>query len=65
MPTSFRKCTCGSGEYGQEQFDARGIYLCLTCDGCHENKMSKYRPEVLTNSNYSCCEDIGEDYYAE
>lgn len=53
-----RECTCESGEWGTEQYDARGIYLCMTCPECHDKKMSAYRPEVLTDSNYESCEDI-------
>jgi hypothetical protein len=53
-----RKCTCDSGEWGEEQYDARGIYLTITCPSCHDDKMSVYRPEVLTNPNYEATEDI-------
>jgi hypothetical protein len=45
------------------QYDARGIFLCYTCDKCHETKMSRYRPEVLTNPNYYADEAIEEDEY--
>lgn len=53
-----RKCTCDSGEWGEEQYDARGIYLCITCSSCHVNKMKAYRPEVLTDSDYECNEEV-------
>ena len=32
--------------------DARGIPLARVCMGCIDQKLAKYRPEVLTNSNY-------------
>jgi hypothetical protein len=53
-----RQCTCDSGNIGEEQFDARGIYLCITCDECHEGKMKRYRPEVRTDFNYEADEPI-------
>lgn len=56
-----RICPCGSGKDSYWQYDARGIELCRTCDDCHEEKMARYRPEVLTNSNYWHDEPIEED----
>jgi hypothetical protein len=55
------KCYCGSGLESTWQYDARGIPLCRTCDKCNEEKMSQYRPEVLTDSNYECDEQIEPD----
>ena len=52
------ECMCGSGKYKEAQYDARGIYLCSTCEDCHARKMRGYRPEVLTNPNYECDEPI-------
>lgn len=46
----------------ERQYDARGIYLCYTCDECHDQKMRSYRPEVLFNPNYECDEVIDDDY---
>jgi len=34
-----------------DEYDAQGIFLCRVCDGCVEEKLSKYRPEIL--SGYS------------
>ena len=34
------------------EHDARGIPLCRVCDKCREEKLSRFRPDVLTNSNY-------------
>jgi len=58
---AYRVCTCGSGLHSAWQHDARGIELCRTCPKCHEQKMSKYRPDVLTDSNYWADERIDED----
>lgn len=44
------------------QYDARGIFLTYTCDRCHDEKMSKYRPDVLSDSDYWTDEEIyGDD----
>jgi len=47
-------------DFSWEEYDARGIYLCRVCDKCEVAKLSKYRPEVLTNSNYHADEPIEE-----
>ena len=44
-----------------EEYDARGIYLCRVCSKCVKAKLGKYRPEVLTDSNYEADEDIYGD----
>ena len=30
------------------EYDAQGIYLCRVCDGCVDDKLSAYRPEILS-----------------
>ena len=55
MPTY--ECTCGSGLYGEPQYDGRGIYLCKTCEKCHKEKMSRYNPVIL---GYYTQEDVDE-----
>ena len=40
------------------EHDARGIPLARVCDVCRKVKLSKFRPEVLTDPNY---EQIEED----
>lgn len=40
------------------EYDARGIALCRVCAQCKDAKLSKYRPDVLTNSNYWHDEDL-------
>jgi hypothetical protein len=58
-----RECSCGSGEIQQAEYDARGIFLTYACDQCRKERLSHYRPEVLTDSNYECDEPIEpEDY---
>jgi predicted RNA-binding protein YlxR (DUF448 family) len=47
-------------DFSWEESDARGIYLCRVCDKCEQAKLSKYRPEVLSNSNYHCDELVEE-----
>jgi hypothetical protein len=47
---------CGSD--GWAEYDARGIYLNRVCDKCRDAKLSRYRPEVLTDSNYWIDEPI-------
>jgi hypothetical protein len=40
--------------------DARGIPLARVCPKCRAEKLSHYRPDVLTNSNYEADEPIEE-----
>lgn len=56
-----RLCPCGSGNDSYWKNDARGIPLARVCPSCIEEKMSHYRPEVLTDSNYECDEPIEEE----
>ena len=56
-----RPCPCGSGLDSYWNNDARGIPLCRTCNKCHKTKMARYRPEVLTNSQYEADEPIEEE----
>lgn len=56
-----RECPCGSKEFPDAQHDARGIFLCYSCDRCHAEKMSHYRPDVLTDADYWHDEPL-EDY---
>jgi len=53
-------CRCGSGLPRRSNVDARGIFLCYTCDKCHAEKMRGYRSEVLTNPQYKA-QDLGDD----
>lgn len=40
----------GDGSWWEN--DARGIPLARVCMGCIDQKLAKYRPEVLDNPNY-------------
>jgi hypothetical protein len=42
------ECFCGSGEQKWAEYDAQGIFLTYVCDSCRDEKLSKYRPEILT-----------------
>jgi 7-cyano-7-deazaguanine synthase in queuosine biosynthesis len=57
-----RPCPCGSGKDSTWACDARGIELCRTCASCHKRQMKRYRPDVLTDSNYWADEPIEADY---
>jgi hypothetical protein len=41
-------CNCGSGKSSWWEYDAHGIELCKVCVVCKEEKLSHYRPEILT-----------------
>ena len=51
------------GPDGWAEYDARGIYLTRVCDKCCKAKLAKFRPEVLTDSNYDCDEPINPEEY--
>lgn len=38
--------TPGDGSWWAK--DAQGIELCRVCDGCKAEKLSRYRPEILS-----------------
>jgi len=54
-------CSCGSGEIPQIECDARGIYLGKMCYKCRDERLSIYRPDVLTDTNYWHDEPIEEE----
>jgi hypothetical protein len=56
-----RPCPCGSGESSWWENDARGIPLARVCLKCRKQKLARFRPEVLTNSQYECDEPIEAD----
>ena len=56
-----KKCPCGSGLICIPQEDARGIFLCFTCEKCEVEKFRRYRPDVLSDPNYGHDEPIDED----
>jgi len=62
MSRWIEQCPCGSGEEGNEDFDARGISIGFVCTECEEKKKALYRPEIFTDSNYELDEPLDEDY---
>ena len=59
MGSSTKPCPCGSEKNSWWENDARGIPLARVCVECKDKRLSKYRPEVLTDSNYYADEPIG------
>ena len=57
------ECPCGSGEYPEALYDARGIFCCYVCDKCEKEKKSRYRPEIFEDGNYWADEPIDEECY--
>lgn len=55
---------CISGHIDQPwwKYDARGIPLAKICKVCADYKLSKFRPEVIGNPNYSADESVEENY---
>lgn len=58
---SLKLCNCGSNKYSWWELDARGIPLCRVCEDCFVKKLKRYCPEILTNPEYKCYEEIDED----
>ncbi len=48
MQGAIRPCPCGSGLDSAWEFDAQGIPLCRACDKCRDERLSHYRPEILS-----------------
>ncbi len=43
--------------------DARGIPLCRICDTCKREKLSRYRPEILTGYDQHDVDELIEAEY--
>ena len=56
------ECPCGSKEYPEAEYDAQGIFLCYACDRCRKEKLSHYRPEILSGYDQS---DVDEPIEAD
>lgn len=50
----------GDGSWWEN--DAQGIALCRVCDECEDEKLSRYRPEILSGYNQS---DVDEPIEAD
>lgn len=46
-------CPCGSGEQAEWEYDAQGIPLCRCCENCRKEKLSQYRPCILSGYDQS------------
>ena len=57
MQYEARVCNCGSGEISEWEYDGQGIPLERVCSACRNEKLSKYRPEILGNYTQ---EDVDE-----
>lgn len=57
--------TCAGGEPGYSEswweHDAQGIHLCRVCDTCQSEKLSRYRPEILSGYDQSDVDEPIED----
>ena len=42
-------------------YDARGIYLCRVCEKCEKEKLSQFRPEILSGYTQSDVNEPIED----
>jgi hypothetical protein len=56
-----RWCLCGSKLRKEAAHDARGIFLTYVCAKCRREKLSHYRPDVLTDPAYWADEPIDGD----
>ena len=53
-----KPCPCGSEKNSWWESDARGIPLARVCIDCKADRLKKYKPSVLYNSNYHADEPI-------
>jgi hypothetical protein len=56
-----RLCPCGSGKPRTANHDARGIFMCYTCEVCHQRKVGTFTFDIKTNPNYIVDEPIEEN----
>lgn len=40
-------CPCGSGEPSVWLRDGYGIELCRACSACREERLARYRPDIM------------------
>ena len=57
------QCPCGSGEYCEPLYDARGIFCSYVCDECEDHAKKEFKPSVFTDSQYECCEPVEPEEY--
>lgn len=60
-----REHSCANGTVSDEPswwaYDARGIPLCRVCSSCQREKLSRYRPEILTGYDQSDVDELIDD----
>jgi hypothetical protein len=52
-------CPCGSDEPCWAEHDGYGIFLTFVCDKCRQEKLSRFRPDIM--ERYDTDEQIEED----
>jgi hypothetical protein len=55
-------CNCGSGKTPTWVYDADNIPLCLACENCYQEKLSRYRKDILTVSSRHYGEQVDDNY---
>lgn len=55
------ECSCGSGLWPDENYDARGIFLCYSCEECRVERLAGFRPDVLSDPDYWHDEPLDAD----
>ena len=63
MFAPIRVCSCGSGEPSYWLHDGQGIELCRACDACEEEKLARYRPEILDHYSQADVDEPIEPEY--
>jgi len=55
MATPTHTCLDGvvSAQFSWWEYDAQRIALCRVCDVCREQKLARYRPEILSGYDQS------------
>lgn len=53
-----KPCPCGSNKNSWWESDARGIPLARVCVECKSDRLKRYKPSVLKNSNYQTDEPV-------
>ena len=56
-----KKCSCGSGEEKDAEYDARGIFLTYACSKCRAKTLAGYRSDALFDPSYWADEAIEGD----
>jgi hypothetical protein len=53
-----KTCSCGSGKFRRDLYDAAGIFVSFVCDDCEKDRRARYRPSVFApNTPYAASGD--------